>query len=158
MTTKQYWHPSKTKPANVCRFVKGVGVITIFPARDGFKFVYDSPTGKKYSDSYDTQENAQLAVVAELQMISSAQRADAEESNTMEETAPAQAPEYASNARLDKLITYVNTLVREHNDLCAKVEALTAQVKELSELMMVENRLPKYRQDSGKREILKGDL
>ena len=51
------WSRSRNKPGNICKFIKGVGLCTVFPWANGYKFV----AGGNFSDVYATQEEAQLA-------------------------------------------------------------------------------------------------
>jgi hypothetical protein len=51
------WHKSKKKPANSCKYIRGVGVCTVFPYGNGFKVVADS----QFYGPYPTQKEAQFA-------------------------------------------------------------------------------------------------
>jgi len=54
------WHRSKRNPNNVCRFIKGIGLVTVFEQDGGYKFV----AGGQFSRLYLTQIDAQLAAKA----------------------------------------------------------------------------------------------
>jgi hypothetical protein len=139
--TKQFWHPSTKNPANICRHIKGVGLVTVFAHKGKFKFGYGQGVDRIYSEPNPTQHAAQLAV-AELFKVPSAPRADEEESSTtMSETAPAapatEAPaqQYMTKAHWDKILGYLNQLAAQHTALESKVEALTAQVFDLTKVL-----------------------
>jgi hypothetical protein len=139
--TKQFWHPSTKNPANICRHIKGVGLVTVFAHKGKFKFGYGQGVDRIYSETYPTQHAAQLAV-AELFKVPSAPRVDEEESSTtMSETAPAapatEAPaqQYMTKAHWDKLMGYIKQLAASQNALESKVEALTAQVFDLTKVL-----------------------
>jgi len=136
--TKQFWHPSTKNPANICRHIKGVGLVTVFAHKGKFKFGYGQGLDRIYSEPYLTQHAAQLAV-AELFKVPSAQRADTKESSTtMSETAlatEAPAQQYMTKAHWDKILGYLNQLAAQHTALESKVEALTAQVFDLAKVL-----------------------
>ncbi len=139
MDTKQFWHPSTKNPANICRHIKGVGLVTVFAHKGKFKFGFGQGVDRIYSEPYPSQHAAQLAV-AELFKVPSAPRADEEESSTtMSETAPAapatEAQQYMTKAHWDKLMGYINQLATSQNALESKVEALTAQVFDLTKVI-----------------------
>ena len=141
MDTKQFWHPSTKNPANVCRHIKGVGLVTVFAHKGMWKFGYGQGLDRVYSDPYPTQEAAKLAV-AKAFKVPSAPRADEEESSTtMSETAPAapatEAPaqQYMTRAHWDKLMSYIKQLAASQDALESKVEALTAQVFDLAKVL-----------------------
>ena len=113
------WHRSRKNPDNVCRYIKGVGLVTVFLCGDGtFKFA----SGGTFSKPYPTQKDAQLAP-KDCEVSAPAQRASAQERNTMaaEATAAPAAPQYATKKQFDKLVVYVQQLVTEHNALEARV-------------------------------------
>jgi hypothetical protein len=136
--TKQFWHPSTKNPANICRHIKCVGLVTVFAHKGKFKFGYGRGVDRIYSEPYPTQHAAQLAV-AELFKVPSAPRADEEESSTTtSETAPAtEAPaqQYMTKAHWDKLMSYIKQLAASQNALESKVEALTTQVFDLTKVL-----------------------
>jgi hypothetical protein len=106
------WHPSTKNPDNVCRYIKGIGLVTVFPCSDGtFKFAH----GGTFSKPYPTQKDAQLAA-KDCEVSAPAQRASAQERNTMATEATA-APQYATKKQFDKLVAYVQELVKDHNAL-----------------------------------------
>jgi hypothetical protein len=51
------WHRSRNKPGNICKYLKGVGLCTVFPSGSSYKFV----AGGEFYGPYSTQEDAQLA-------------------------------------------------------------------------------------------------
>jgi hypothetical protein len=126
--TKQFWHPSTKNPTNICRHIKGVGLVTVFAHKGMWKFGYGQGLDRVYSDLYPTQEAAKLAV-AKAFKVPSAPRADEEES-TMQEKAAQAAPEYVSKASFNKLVAYTRALVEDHNALEQRVIQLEQQVKE----------------------------
>ena len=147
MDTKQFWHPSTKNAANICRHIKGVGLVTVFAHKGMWKFGYGQAPDRVYSDPYPTQEAAKLAV-AKAFKVPSAPRADEEESSTtMSETAPAapatEAPaqQYMTKAHWDKILGYLNQLAAQHSALESKVEALTAQVFDQTKVLTGEAEL-----------------
>ena len=53
------WRTSTRNPANICRFIRGLGLVTIFRGRNGkYTFAYSDGL---FSDPYATQEAAQQA-------------------------------------------------------------------------------------------------
>jgi len=125
------WHPSTKNPDNVCRYIQGIGLVTVFPCGDGtFKFAY----GGMFSKPYPTQKDAQLAA-KDCEVSALAQRASTQERNTMatEATATAApaAPQYATKKQFDKLVVYVQQLVTEHNALEARVIEFEAREEAL---------------------------
>ena len=128
MDTKQFWQPSTKNPANICRHIKGVGLVTVFAHKGMWKFGYGQGLDRVNSDPYPTQEAAKLAV-AKAFKVPSAPRADEKES-TMQETAAQAAPEYVSKASFNKLVAYTRALVEDHNALEQRVIQLEQQVKE----------------------------
>lgn len=53
----QGWHPSRNKPTNLCKYVRGHGLCTVFPYGNAYKFV----AGGQFYGPFPTQEEAQLA-------------------------------------------------------------------------------------------------
>ena len=53
----QGWHPSRNKPTNLCKYVRGHGLCTVFPHGNAYKFV----AGGQFYGPFPTQEEAQLA-------------------------------------------------------------------------------------------------
>ena len=51
------WNKSRNKPGNVCKFLKGIGLCTVFPYGNAYKFV----VGGQFYGPFPTQEEAQLA-------------------------------------------------------------------------------------------------
>jgi hypothetical protein len=51
------WHKSRNKPANVCKYIRGVGLCTVFPYGNAYKVV---AAGQFYGPFF-TQEEAQIA-------------------------------------------------------------------------------------------------
>jgi hypothetical protein len=136
--TKQFWHPSTKNPANICRHIKGVGLVTVFAHNGKFKFGYGQGVNRIYSEPYPTQHAAQLAI-AELFKVPSALRVDAEENSTMDETAAAQQrPQYVTRAAFDKLAAYTRQLADEHNKHEERIEALETAIKALLDVQLSE--------------------
>jgi hypothetical protein len=121
MATEKDWHPSRKNPDNICRYIKGVGLVTVFLGRDGnFRFAY----GGLFSEPYPTREAAQLGAGGLHEVSAPAQRASAQERNTMaiEATATTAAvQQHPSKAQFDKLVAYVQELVKDHNALEQRV-------------------------------------
>jgi hypothetical protein len=136
--TKQFWHPSTKNPANICRHIKGVGLVTVFAHKGMWKFGYGQGVDRIYSEPYPTQHATQLAV-AELFKVPSALRVDAEENSTMDETAAAQQrPQYVTRAAYDKLAAYTKQLAAEHNKHEERIEALETAIKALLDVQLSE--------------------
>ncbi len=113
------WHRSRKNPDNVCRYIKGVGLVTVFLCGDGtFKFA----SGGTFSKPYPTQKDAQFAA-KDCEVSAPAQRASAQERNTMATEATA-AQQHPSKTQFDKLVAYVQELVKDHNRLEARVDDL----------------------------------
>jgi hypothetical protein len=53
----QGWHPSRNKPENLCKYLRGLGLCTVFPYGNAYKFV----VGGQFYGLFPTQEEAQLA-------------------------------------------------------------------------------------------------
>src|ERR1700686_1956010 len=53
----QGWHPSRNKPENLCKYLRGLGLCTVFPYGNAYKFV----VGGQFYGPFPTQEEAQLA-------------------------------------------------------------------------------------------------
>jgi hypothetical protein len=53
----QGWHPSRNKPENLCKYLRGLGLCTVFPYGNAYKLV----VGGQFYGPFPTQEEAQLA-------------------------------------------------------------------------------------------------
>src|SRR5260370_38589053 len=53
----QGWHPSRNKPENLCKYLRGIGLCTVFPYGNAYKFV----VGGQFYGPFPTQKEAQLA-------------------------------------------------------------------------------------------------
>jgi hypothetical protein len=53
----QGWHPSRNKPTNLCKYVRGHGLCTVFPYGNTYKLV----VGGQFYGPFTTQREAQLA-------------------------------------------------------------------------------------------------
>lgn len=53
----QGWHPSRNKPKNLCKYIRGLGLCTVFPYGNAYKFV----VGGQFYGPFPTQEEAQRA-------------------------------------------------------------------------------------------------
>jgi len=51
------WHPSRKKPENFCKYLRGLGLCTVFPYGNAYKLV----VGGQFYGPFPTQEQAQLA-------------------------------------------------------------------------------------------------
>jgi len=51
------WHPSRNKPENLCKYLRGLGLCTVFPYGNAYKLV----VGGQFCGPFPTQEEAQLA-------------------------------------------------------------------------------------------------
>ena len=120
------WNPSRNKPANLCRYIKGVGLCTMFPHSIGFKLVADGVFYGPFLTQYEAQNAAQELGTT---VMADSQDELEEETDMTEGTATAPAPQYVSKALFDKLADYVTTLVKEHNGLEKRVDELEAQLK-----------------------------
>jgi hypothetical protein len=55
--TMQGWHPSRNKPENLCKYLRGLGLCTVFPNGNAYKLV----VGGEFHGPFPTQRGAQLA-------------------------------------------------------------------------------------------------
>src|SRR5271154_2296076 len=53
----QGWHPSRNKPQNLCKYLRGLGLCTVFPYGNAYKLV----VGRQFYGPFFTQEAAQRA-------------------------------------------------------------------------------------------------
>ena len=139
----------KKKPGNLYKYFKSTGgLITVFPARNGYSFASDG----EFRGPFPTQTDAQI----EAEKFAAAVRVLAEETSEIPETILAdsqekessmteataqagqvtQAPQYVTRAAFDKLVGDTNELVAEHNQLEKRVEALEAAAKDLIGVLM----------------------
>lgn len=51
------WNKSRNKPANVCKYVKGIGLCTVFPWGNQYKLV----AAGEFHGPYPTQDDAKRA-------------------------------------------------------------------------------------------------
>jgi hypothetical protein len=51
------WYPSRNKPENLCKYLRGLGLCTVFPCGNAYKLV----VGGQFYGPFLTQEEAQLA-------------------------------------------------------------------------------------------------
>jgi hypothetical protein len=53
----QGWYPSRNKPENLCKYLRGLGLCTVFPYGNAYKLV----VGGQFYGPFPTQKEAQLA-------------------------------------------------------------------------------------------------
>src|ERR1700688_3465968 len=53
----QGWYPSRNKPENLCKYLRGLGLCTVFPYGNAYKLV----VGGQFYGPFPTREEAQLA-------------------------------------------------------------------------------------------------
>jgi hypothetical protein len=145
------WKPGKKKPDNVYKYFKSTGgLITVFPARNGYSFVSNGEFHGPFPTQMDAQIEAEkfAAAVGELAAetfeIPETILADSqdEKESSMTETAQAgqaatqATPQYVSRAAFDKLVAYTRELVADHNRLEGRVEAVEKAAKEMLDVLL----------------------
>jgi hypothetical protein len=121
------WSSGKKKPNNSYRFIKGVGLVVVFPSYsgNGYSFVVDG----QFHGPFPTREDAQFEADRFATPAPADSPGDKEENTAMSEAnsnaaQQQEAPQYVTKARFDRLVAYVQELVTEHNRLDARVVEL----------------------------------
>jgi chemotaxis protein histidine kinase CheA len=120
------WNSGKKKPNISYRFIKGVGLVVVFPSYsgNGHSFVVDG----QFHGPFPTQEHAQHEAQRFAAPAPADSPGDEEENTSMEPNSNAaqqqETPQYVTKAKYDRLVAYVQELVTEHNRLDARVAEL----------------------------------
>jgi hypothetical protein len=149
------WKAGKKKPDNMYKHFRNLGLVVVFPGRRGYSFVADDDFYGPFATQQNAQIEAEALARAVRQMAADSEMpadvfepvlADSrdEQESTMTTTglpqagqaateAPAQ--QYMTRAHWDKLMGYIKQLAANQNELESKVEALTAQVFDLTKVL-----------------------
>lgn len=149
------WNAGKKKPDNMYKHFRNLGLVVVFPGRRGYSFVANDDFYGPFAAQQNAQIEAAALAIAVRQMAADsempadvfepvlADSRDEQESTMTTEALPqvgqtateAPAQQYMTRAHWNKLMGYIKQLAASQNALESQVEALTAQVFDLTKVL-----------------------
>jgi hypothetical protein len=165
-----HWNPGKKKPGNLYKYFKSTGLVTVFPARNGYSFVANGEFHGSFPTQKDAQIEAEKFAVAVRKIATTALEiaapilADSQDekrsNNVTEATAATQATEapqatqqYMTKAHWDKLMGYINQLAQQYNALSEEHNKTLERIAQLENWELTRQRLENERVEARTRKL-----
>lgn len=149
------WKAGKKKPDNMYKHFRNLGLVVVFPGRRGYSFVANDDFYGPFATQQNAQIEAEALAIAVRQMAADSEMPadvfepvltdsrDEQESTMTTKALPqagqaateAPAQQYMTRGHWDKLMGFIKQLAASQDALESKVEALTAQVFDLTKVL-----------------------